>query len=74
MAVTVNRKAVLREVEKRSETSEIKIIPLLQIIEEMEARTREALELAGKLEKFFGSASAAMNTARETEESADSQS
>ena len=71
MVVTVNRNAALREVEKRSETSKISTKPLSQIIEEMEARTREALELAGKIEQFFGSAS---NTTRETEESADSQS
>jgi len=74
MVVTVNRNAVLREVEKRPETSEIRAKALLQIIEEMEARTREALELARELEEFFGSAIAAMNTIRETEESVDSQS
>ena len=71
MVVTVNRNAAFREVEKRRGTSEIMTRPLLQIIDDMEARTREALELAGKIEQFFGSAS---NTTRETEESADSQS
>ena len=71
MVVTVNRNAAFREVEKRRGTSEIMTRPLLQIIDEMEARTREALELAKKIEQFFGSDS---NTTRETEESADSQS
>ena len=74
MVVTVNRNAALREVLKHPETSEIEAKALVQIIEEIEARTREALELAEELKKIFRSASAAMNTTRETEESVDTRS
>ena len=72
MVVTVSRNAALREVGKRSETSETSTKPLSQIIEEMEARTREALELAGELEEFFEAV--AVDSAKESELSPDSQS
>jgi len=45
------------------------ISKLLKILDEMEARTREALELARQLEKLFGRV--AMDIAKETEESMD---
>ena len=68
----VSRNMIQQGFEKRHENSEIMTKPLLLIIEEMEGRTREALELAGELEKFFRSSGAtAMKTTRETEESSD---
>ena len=53
MVVAVNRNTALPEIGKCSETSELEAENLLQIVENIEARTREALELAGQLEKFF---------------------
>jgi len=50
-------------------TNTEEIFKLLKILDEMEARTREALELARQLEKLFGRV--AMDIAKETEESMD---
>ena len=74
MVVTVNRNAALREAGKHHETSAMMTKRLRQIIDEMEARTREALELAGELEEFFGAASAIVDTTKEPEEPLESQS
>jgi len=74
MVVTTNNKAPLQEAEKPSETSEIKAKTLLQIIEDIEDRTREALGLGEELKKIFRLASAAMNNSMETKESVDTRS
>ena len=50
-------------------TNTEEIFKLLKILDEMEARTREAIELARQLEKLFGRV--AMDIAKETEESMD---
>ena len=70
MATSVNRKMALREADKCAETPEIMNELLLQMLLEMEARTRKALELAKELEELVRSfAAAAGDATKVTEES-----